>query len=799
MSSRLRSVLTGLVVLSAVLAATAGPPAASTAAAAAAAATAAQVRPPDEAVASGPLRVGVGRADITPPTGYFTMGNVRSDARARGAHGRLQARAIVLQRGGRKVALVVTDLCCVSGGLLTEASRLLRGRGLDERSIVVSATHTHSAPGQYFPYTAYDLTLPNANTITQFEGRPDPQLYAFLARRIAVAIARADDDRSPGAAAWGHTAIPEGLTENRSIEAHLANYGIDKELGEGRPADSPRGAGSTIDPDLDVLRVDKRIGSRMVPVGMWSTFANHGTVNLGKRSSNYNGDHLGAAMLASEAELRRTGRVPRGQDVVSAFSNADAGDTSSALDRTGPAEAEYVGRVEAAAMLRAWRDAGRRLSDRPELDVRWTRFCFCGQETAQGRVDDKAVPGLPLLTGSDEHRGQLHDNTGAVYEGYRLPGAVGPQGNKIQLFPQGVPVPQGAPLAIVRVGDGVVLSNPGETTVQVGRALRAAVRDALAGSGVRSVAISGLANEYQGYFTTPQEYAWQAYEGGQTNFGTFSSVLLVEKSAELARSLARGAPAPAAYAFDPTNGLAPDTTPFPTGAERGTALTQPRAVRRLQRARFAWRGGARGTDRPLDRAFVTVERRTARGWRASGDDRGQTIAWSVRGNEAVPLGSQYVREANEGRYTAQWEVPGDARPGTYRFVVTGQRYRLLSHRFSVRPSRSLRVQPVRAARGRAAFVLRYPEAVAYTDLTYRPQTAPGGRAVVRVDGRRRVVRAGRGGVFTLPARRGARIVVRGGAARDTWANRSARRIVFTAGRPTAPRPREPYRVVAPWR
>ncbi len=790
--------LTGLAVLAG-LAVTPGAPAA------------AEPEPPPAAVvladpaatvasaAAGRLEVGVGRADLTPPTGYFTMGNVRSDARARGAQGRLQARAIVLRRGEQKVALVVTDLCCVAGGLLTEASKLLRGRGLGEQNIVVSATHTHSAPGQYFPYTAYDLTLPNANTITQFEGRPDPQLYAFLARRLAVAIARADDDLSPGAAAWGHTAIPEGLTENRSIEAHLANYGIDKELGEGRPADSPRGAGSTIDPQLDVLRVDKRIGSRMVPVGMWSTFANHGTVNLGKRSSNYNGDHLGAAMVASETALRRTGRVPRGQDVVTAFSNADEGDTSSALHRTGPAEAEYVGRVEAAAMLRAWRDAGRSLSDRPELDLRWTRFCFCGQETSQGRVDDKAVPGLPLLTGSDEHRGQLHDNTGVVYEHYRLPTEVGPQGNKIQLFPQGVPVPAGAPLVVVRVGDGVVLTNPGEASVSVGRSLRSAVLEALAGSGVRSVAISGLANEYQGYFTSPKEYAWQAYEGGQTNFGKLSSVLLVEKSAELARSLARSAPAPAAYPFDPTNGLAPDPTPFPTGADRATALTQPRAVRRLHRARFAWLGGARGTDRPLDRAFVTVERRTARGWRAAADDRGQTIAWSVRGNEAVPLGSQYVKEANEGRYTAQWEVPGDAQPGTYRFVVTGQRYRLASHRFSVRPSHALRVQPVRAGRGRAAFVLRYPTATPYVDLTYRPQAAPGGRAVVRVDGRRRVVRAGRSGVFTLRATGGSRVVVLGGVARDPWANRSPRRTRFTAGRPTTPRPREPYPLLAPWR
>ena len=39
------------------------------------------------------LLVGVGRADITPPTGYYLMGWVRSDAVARGQHTRLFARA----------------------------------------------------------------------------------------------------------------------------------------------------------------------------------------------------------------------------------------------------------------------------------------------------------------------------------------------------------------------------------------------------------------------------------------------------------------------------------------------------------------------------------------------------------------------------------------------------------------------------------------------------------------------------------------------------------------------------------
>lgn len=751
------------------------------------------------AAPAAPLLVGVGRADLTPPTGYFTMGNVRSDARAKGQHTRLQARAIVLQRGETKVALVVTELCCVPGGLLTEASALLTDRGIDEQSMIVAGTHTHSAPGQHFPYSTHNTVFPNVPTPTEFTVRPDPQLYAFLARQVAKAVARADDDLAPGAAAWGHTEIPVGLTENRSIEAHLANFGIERDLGEGRASESPEGAAGTIDPDLEVLRVDKVIGGDLVPVGLWTTFANHGTVTLGKLAENYNGDHLGAAMLATEGALREASDLPSGQDLVVAFSNADEGDTSSALRRTGPAAAEYVGRVEAAAMLRAWQEAGERLSTTPELALRWTRFCFCGQQTVGGRVDDKAVPGLPLLTGSDEHRGQLHDNTGAVFEGYRLPASTGgPQGNKIPFQPQGSDLPAGAPLMLVRIGDGAIISNPGEVTTEVGEQIKDAVGSALAGAGVDTVAISGLANEYQGYFTTPEEYAWQAYEGGQTNFGTYSGNLLVEQSGLLATSLADGVAAPTSYDFDPTNGLEPDHTPYPNGAERGRVVRQPSTTKRLGHAVFRWDGGARGTDRPLEFAFVSIERRVAGGWSSAYDDLGTTIEWRVAGNEQVPLGPGYLKEANEGRYSARWEAPLDAATGSYRFVVTAKRYRLQSKPFELKRGRALEVVPVRARRGRAAFTLAYPAPRPYVDLTWRPQVATGHTVTVRVDGAKVKVRPSRLGVFVVPAKPGVRVTVPARTRGDAFGNRTGRRTAFTAGAADTRRPREPYPLLMPW-
>ena len=206
-------------------------------------------------------------------------------------------------------------------------------------------------------------------------GTLDPQLYAFMVRRLAEAIRRADDDRAPAAAAWASTRLL-GVTRNRSLEAHLHNHGIVEAFGHGRVEQDPLGPVHTIDPDVHVLRVDKvrRRGRRTVrvPLGMFSTFANHGTVNPSTFTV-YNGDHHASAQRVVEDSIRREGKVPAGQEVVNAFGNTDEGDVSAGLERRGPAWADEGGRRVGAAMMGDWSEAGTRLSREPPLALRGTR------------------------------------------------------------------------------------------------------------------------------------------------------------------------------------------------------------------------------------------------------------------------------------------------------------------------------------------------------------------------------------------------------------------------------------------
>src|SRR4051795_8009835 len=421
------------------------------------------------------LQAGAGRSDVTPPTGFYTMGYVRSDSVANGQHTRLFARAIVLEQGGRKVALVATDLGFTPGGMTVEVGKKLKARGFDEQNIVISASHTHSGPAGWSPFGSDNFVPPTMGTPTKFSLDTDRQLYGFLIDRVALAIARADDDRGPARAAWGSSALT-GITQNRSLEALLADFGKDLPYGEGKVDMVPGGYLRTIDPNVDVLRVDRVRGRRTIPMGAWLDFADHGTVDP-YTFGVYSGDHQGPAARVFEAAVRRAGHVPRSDEVVGAYGNSDAGDMSAGLGRRGPAKADEVGRAEARAMLQAWRQAGHHMSGSPAFDWRWTRMCFCGQGVkGGGPTATQPAVGFPFLTGSEDNRGPLYDVDHVTQEGDRLPFDDGPQGDKIQaVSPPAAQFATSVPLLAIHLGDRLMVSIPGEMTEEMGRRTRTAL------------------------------------------------------------------------------------------------------------------------------------------------------------------------------------------------------------------------------------------------------------------------------------------------------------------------------------
>jgi hypothetical protein len=722
------------------------------------------IAPSTAGAAPARLLAGVGQADITPPkTGYYLGGWTRADRLALGQSTRLFANTLVLQRGTRKFALVDAELFAVTEGMTQDVAHAVADLGFDKTGILLQGDHTHSGPGGFANNPVYNTAAPSLETIddpasfVNFINAPpaDKQLYTFLVNRIAMSIRRADADRAPAAAGWGHADL-YGLTQNRSLEAHLLDHGVHKALGEGTVADDPLGYNDTIDPNVDLLRVDKlerKKGKTVhVPIGAWSTFADHGTVVHSELGA-YSGDHQASAWRIFTARVRREGHVPASQNVVDVFPNSDEGDQTAGIAHVGPAAANYVGSVEASKMYSAWKKAGKHLSKTPALDVRWTRTCFCGATTATGKVASNGVEGAPFLTGSEEGRGPLYDITGVPFEGLTNPITDPVQGNKIAVPIPGPP--PAVPISVWRIGDGAIAAMPGEPTKEVGTRVRGAVLAATKASGVRRVVIGGLAGDYIQYITTPQEYPFQSYEAGSTLYGQSEATFFQERLVDLATRLVAGTPAPAPYALDPSYGIHPDGPKYAAGAASGSIVAQPAgSYQRLGHPSLSWKGGPSGADRPLDAPFVTAQRKTRGRWHSIDNDLGVDFLWRVD---------------SSGRYDAKWEVPLDEPVGTYRLVVTATRYRLESQPFAVTPATSLRVEQVNGGTVR----LDYPQPIVNVDLTSRPVAADGGSVSFAVGGHKRVVTRTSGTGFLAPGWPSNDVSVPAGAAHDRYGNTNA--------------------------
>ncbi|TCJ28357.1 neutral/alkaline non-lysosomal ceramidase N-terminal domain-containing protein [Nocardioides jejuensis] len=703
------------------------------------------------------IEVGVGYADITPPTGGYKGGWACSCAHAYGQNTRLYARAVVIKSGTQKVALVTTDLFALSAGMVRDAAALLPGRGFTEQDVIASATHTHSSQMSYMNFPAYNSVLPDTGSVDSLLNsnlvltQPDQTMYNFMTRQLASAIRMADDNLAPGAVGWGHTNL-YGVTQNRSLEAHLANYGIDEPVGSGSVDQDPNGYEGTIDPSVDLLRVDQFKDGKSVPIGVYTTFANHGTVNKASFSY-YSADHAGSAERYLSDKIRTAAHLPASSNVVTAFANSDAGDMSSGLDRSGPAAADYVGQREAAAMFTAWSAAGQAMTSTPTINLRWTRMCMCGQSVDGHPTDSSPVGGLAAFAGSEEGR-SLGYELGIAREGMRLPADVGPQGRKIPLLNEKGNMPQAVPLTVLQIGNQAIATVPGEPTLGAGTMLRSALGPILSGVGIKRVVIAGYAGEYLDYWTTPKEFEMQNYEGGATVYGQYAFPLVVQGLSGLATTLAAGTPAPAAYAYDPNQGTHVTAAAYGSGATAGTITAQPGTVGRLGHPAFSWVGGANGIDRPVDSAFVTVQRLVSGTWTSVTSDLGTQMLWSSNAN---------------GKYTAWWEPSLSQATGTYRMVVTAKQYRLVSGSFLLQASTAL-VPTVAGGKMQLAI----PGAVENKDWTYRPSWAPNWTATFVVDGRKVVVSGSQ--ALAIPA--GTDVTIPAGGAKDAYGNTNAKEVVI---------------------
>lgn len=145
------------------------------------------------------LRVGAASASITPDRPVALDGQMHTRI-SRGVDNEVTANALALEsRDGDAVVdqavLVSCDLVAIAQPTLDRVRELVKNRlpDLDPQKIVLSATHTHTAP----------VVLEDKYQIPE-EGVMRPAEYAeFLAGQITDAVARAWESRKPARVGWG--------------------------------------------------------------------------------------------------------------------------------------------------------------------------------------------------------------------------------------------------------------------------------------------------------------------------------------------------------------------------------------------------------------------------------------------------------------------------------------------------------------------------------------------------------------------------------------------------------------------
>uniref|UniRef100_A0A7N0U3X2 Neutral ceramidase n=1 Tax=Kalanchoe fedtschenkoi TaxID=63787 RepID=A0A7N0U3X2_KALFE len=229
------------------------------------------------------------------------------------------------------------------------------------------------------------------------------------------------------------------------------------------------------------------------------------------------------------------------------------------------------------------------------------------------------------------------------------------------------------PLQIIRVGQLVILSVPGEFTTMAGRRLRDAVSAVLLNEAKKEfngnvhVVIAGLTNTYSQYITTFEEYEVQRYEGASTLYGPHTLAAYIQEFTKLAVALVKGQPSqpgpqPPDLLDKQISLLAPvvrDATP--RDVNFGDVISDVPANSTFKRGQMVnasfWSACPRN-DLMTEGTFALVEfLQGADDWAPAYDDDDFSLRF---------IWSRPSKLSPQSMATVEWRIPKSAAPGVYR-------------------------------------------------------------------------------------------------------------------------------------
>ena len=676
-------------------------------------------------------------SDITGPIAEVGMMGYASEKQiAAGLHTRLWARAFVFaDTGGRRMVFVSADLgmifSSVKQGVLKLLARI-HGPKYNDQNVMLAATHTHAGPGGYSHHTLFNL--PATGFVREN--------YDSIVQGITAAILQADLALTTSPAnsvsmAFGPISPP--VSVNRSIDPFRLNPEV---LSLTPPLLPPGGplepaSNSSVYSEMTVLGI-RRGGS---PVGAISWFPVHAT-SLPQHNLLVSSDNKGYASYLFERANGTIAPFQKPGGFIAAFPNGAEGDQSPNLNPTSP---EWTGAGGLADPFRSvavsgdsqFQAANRLFTGAQQtpvtglIDYRHTYVHMPGMPVVTTKRNGigtnvlcVAAYGESFGAGTEDGRAFWREGTAitAAQLGIRaattiaalttlvaiLPpplaaalmpftiAAGGPataamndpcQLPKPNLIPTGVLkwTPDILPFHLLRMGPVAIVGIPGEMTVQAGRRLQTRIMNALSPIGVRRVILTGLANEYSGYITTPEEYDLQHYEGASTIFGRLTFEAYLQIFGQLADAMAAGLPVPPGIAppdltLAPQISLAPAVTGdcLDIGDTFGKVLMQPTGT--VSRGsnipvHVTFRSGNPRNDQRRNDTYVLIERDAGGQWVPEAwDAMPETKLYWSRPTKCGPdpLNNPIPCGKDISQIDVHWSVPLHAVPGQYRITLFGK-------------------------------------------------------------------------------------------------------------------------------
>ena len=418
------------------------------------------------------LRAGAAAIDITPRPGVSMDGSISKPGPVLGVNDRLHARALVLDDGATRLAIVVVDACMVGEDVFNAAKAIVeKESGLPQNRMLMAATHSHAV-----------VRLIHIGT-----GKLDDAYHKEASRKIAQAVLQAEKNLAPAQIGYASFNKPEFLACRRFLcEPGSVGPNPFGETGEtiksvamrSRHVIKPAGP---VDPEFSILSVQHADGTPLAVLGNYSVHY-CGGYRKGIVSADYFGHY--AAALEEQLDSEGDSHPP----FVGIMSNGTSGNTGGLRNITGKKYPPYGWMEEAGGML-----AEQTLEEMESIEYQdEITLAMVQSELELGvrKPDEERLAWARALLKKPKEK--YPHRWSKIYAGHAL---------RLAEYPETVSIT----LQAIRIGDIAIAAMPCEVFAESGLRIKA-------NSPFEKTFSMELANGYGGYLPTPEQHELGGYE-----------------------------------------------------------------------------------------------------------------------------------------------------------------------------------------------------------------------------------------------------------------------------------------------